>query len=75
MILEFGIIPMLPNSLTIFTIQDRNELNEYVVRNALDSTAEPLPGYGRAGMVALRAYYGELAYKQGLDTFLANHPS
>jgi hypothetical protein len=58
-----------------FCVKTRQELNEWVVRHALSSRAEPLPEYGREGMVAIREFYRKLADDEGTVQFYANHPS
>ena len=58
----------------IFHVQTRHELNEWVVRHALSPRAEPLPEYGREGMVAIREFYMKLADDEGKVQFYANHP-
>ena len=59
----------------IFYVKTRHELNEWVVRHALSPRAEPLPEYGREGMVAIREFYRKLADDEGKVQFHANHPS
>ena len=59
----------------IFYVKTRQELNEWVVRHALSPRAEPLPEYGREGMVAIREFYRKLADDEGTVQFYANHPS
>ncbi len=59
----------------IFYVKSRQELNEWVVRHALSPRAEPLPEYGREGMVAIREFYRKLADDEGTAQFYANHPS
>jgi hypothetical protein len=59
----------------IFCVKTRQELNEWVVRHALSPRAEPLPEYGREGMVAIREFYRKLADDEGTVQFYANHPS
>ena len=56
-------------------VKSRQELNEWVVRHALSPRAEPLPEYGREGMVAIREFYKKLADDEGTVQFYANHPS
>ena len=46
-----------------------------MLRTALSSEAEPLPGYGYEDMHRLSAYIGELAQKKGMEEFHKNHPS
>jgi hypothetical protein len=58
-----------------FYVKTRQELNEWVVRHALSPRAEPLPEYGREGMVAIREFYRKLADDEGTVQFYANHPS
>ena len=58
-----------------FYVKTRQELNEWVVRHALSPRAEPLPEYGREGMVAIREFYRKLADDEGKVQFHANHPS
>ncbi len=58
----------------IFYVKTRHELNEWVVRHALSPWAEPLPEYGREGMVAIREFYRKLADDEGKVQFYANHP-
>ena len=58
----------------IFYVKSRQELNEWVVRHALSPRAEPLPEYGREGMVAIREFYWKLADDEGKVQFYANHP-
>ena len=67
----------LKNALTLhfFCVKSRQELNEWVVRHALSSRAEPLPEYGREGMVAIREFYRKLADDEGTVQFYATHPS
>ena len=59
----------------IFYVKTRQELNEWVVRHALSPRAEPLPEYGREGMLAIRKFYRKLADDEGTVQFYANHPS
>jgi hypothetical protein len=59
----------------IFYVKSRQELNEWVVRHTLSPRAEPLPEYGREGMVAIREFYRKLADDEGTAQFYANHPS
>jgi hypothetical protein len=61
--------------MSIFYVKTRQELNEWVVRHALSPRAEPLPEYGREGMVAIREFYKKLADDEGTVQFYANHPS
>ena len=58
-----------------YYVKTRQELNEWVVRHALSPRAEPLPEYGREGMVAIREFYRKLADDEGTVQFYANHPS
>ncbi len=58
-----------------FYVKSRQELNKWVVRHALSPRAEPLPEYGREGMVAIREFYRKLADDEGTVQFYANHPS
>ena len=46
-----------------------------MLRTALSSAAEPLPGYGYEDMHRLSAYIGQLAQKKGIEEFHQNHPS
>jgi hypothetical protein len=62
-------------TLHFFCVKSRQELNEWVVRHALSPRAEPLPEYGREGMVAIREFYRKLADDEGTVQFYANHPS
>ncbi len=57
-----------------FYVKTHQELNEWVVRHALSPRAEPLPEYGREGMVAIREFYRKLADDEGTVQFYANHP-
>lgn len=45
-------------------LQTRAALDAYIVRSALGTSAEPLPGYGTAAMMDLRVYYGELVQQE-----------